>query len=89
MHIAACREPRADRTGVAVVCIVIPGSPGDGDAVSGIHIEGEHVGDKAGLLHRRRAAVTLRHRVKVGVERAAVKFHEIQDGRCQLLYHFL
>lgn len=67
----------------------VPGSPGDWDAVSGVHTEGEHVGDEAGLLHRRRAAVALRRRVEVGVERAAVQFHQIQDGSRQLLHYFL
>lgn len=71
------------------VCLFIPGGPGDGDAVSGVHVEGEHVGDEAGLLHRRGAALTLRRRVEVGVERAAVQLHQIQDGRRQLLHHFL
>lgn len=73
---------------VVCVCLVVPGGPGDGDAVSGVHVEGEHIVDEAGLLYGRRAAVTLRRRVEVGVECAAVELHQIQDGRRQLLHHF-
>lgn len=72
----------------ACVCF-LPGGPGDGDAVGGVHVEGEHVVDQPGLLHRRRAAAALRRRVEVGVERAAVELHQIQDGRRQLLHHFV
>lgn len=68
--------------------MAVPGSPGDGDAVGGVHVEGQHVVDEAGLLHRRRAAAALRRRVKVGVKRAAVELHQIQDGGRQLLHHF-
>ncbi len=75
--------------GGVCVCFTIPGGPGDGDAVGGVHVEGQHVVDEAGLLYRRRAAVTLRRRVEVGIERAAVQLHQIQDGGRQLLHHFL
>lgn len=51
---------------------MVPGGPGDGDAVSGVNVEGQDAGDPAGLLDRRRAAQTLGRRVEVGVEGAAV-----------------
>lgn len=59
----------------AVWICVVPGSPGDGDPVGGVDVEGQHVGDEAGLLDRRRAAVALWRRVEVGVECAAVQLH--------------
>lgn len=67
----------------------VPGCPGDGDAMGSIHVEGQHVGDEPGLLDRHRAAPALRRRVEVGVKRAAVQLHQVQDGRRQLLHHQL
>ena len=71
------------------VRVAVPGGPGDGDPMGSVHVEGQHVGDEAGLLDRRCAALTLRRRVEVGVKRAAVQLHQIQDGRRQLLHHFI
>lgn len=53
----------------------LPGSPRDGDAVGGVDVEGEDVGDEASLLDGRRAAVALRRRVEVGIKCAAVQLH--------------
>lgn len=74
---------------VISLCVCVPGSPGDGDAVSGVQVERQHVGDQARLLDWHRAAATLRRRMEVGIECAAIQFHQIQNGCRQLLHHFL
>lgn len=53
----------------------LPGSPRNGDAVGGVDVEGEDVGDEASLLDGRRAAVALRRCVEVGIKCAAVQLH--------------
>lgn len=68
---------------------VLPGGPGDRDAVGGINVEGQYVGNHACLLDWRCGPAAVRSRVEVGIERAAIELHQIQDGSRQPFNYFL
>lgn len=68
---------------------VLPGGPGDGDTVGSINAEGQYICNHARLLDWRRGAAAVWSRVEVGVERAAVELHQIQDGGRQPFNYFL
>lgn len=68
---------------------VLPGGPGDGDAVGSVNVEGQYVDNHACLLGWNCGPAAVWSRVEVSVERAAVELHQIQDGSRQPLNYFL
>lgn len=68
---------------------MLPGGPGDGDAVGSINVEAQYVVNHACLLDWCCGPAAVWSCVEVGVECAAVKLHQIQNGSRQPFNYFL